>query len=370
MGRRYGRYPRPNGDESMSQLSIHHFGPDPAEVGGIGSVIRLLAERQVGGGIVVSHPTYRRNARLASLRLAAGAALRISLLRKAAVVHVHLAEGGSFVREGALVILARFLGKVTVVTIHAAEFLPFARRYPWLVRSVLRRAQLITCLDQDVLERVRGIAPHALTELMPNPVEMDSRSGGAEETDEIVLFAGEIGLRKGADVLCRAWQLVADSRPQASCIMVGPVRDFIVPETERLEVRPPVNATAMKELMRSARVVALPSRAEGMPMALTEAMSAGRPFVSTPVGGVPELAREGGVLVPVEDHVGLAKHLIGLLADPQFARKLGEDGREFCAATRSVDVIDVQLREFYRASASTSAGGYRPIPWPAGRVHN
>ncbi len=354
----------------MSHSTIHHFGPDPAYVGGMGSVIRLLAEQQVGGGMVVSHPTYRPNARLASLPLAAGAALRIPLLRKSAVVHVHLSEDGSFVREGALVILARLLGKVTVVTIHGCDFLPFARRHPWLARSVLRPAQLITCLDHDVLELVRRIAPQAVTELMPNPVEMDSHSGGADETDEIVLFVGEIGLRKGADVLCRAWQLVADARPQARCIMVGPVRDFIVPETERLEVKPPVDAAAMRELMQSARVVALPSRAEGMPMALTEAMSAGRPFVSTPVGGIPELAREGGVLVPVEDHVGLAEQLIEFLADPQFARKLGEDGRRYCAATRSVDVIDARLRELYRASASTSAGGYRAMPWPADRAQS
>ncbi len=357
-------YAGPVGNGRLNQFTIHHFGPDPAYVGGMGSVIRLLAEQQVGGGAVVSHPTYRPDARLASLPLAARAALKISLLRRAAVVHVHLAENGSFVREGALVILARLLGKVTVVTIHGSEFLPFARRYPWLARSVLRRAQLITCLDQDVVEMVRGIAPQALTALVPNPVQMDSGSGGADETDEIVLFAGEIGLRKGADVLCRAWRVVAESRPQARCIMVGPVRDFVVPEVERLEVRPAVDATAVRELIRSARVVVLPSRAEGMPMTLTEAMSAGRPFVGTPVGGIPELARQGGVLVPVEDHVGLAQHLIDFLADPRLARELGEKGREFCAATRSVDIIDVRLRELYRASASISAGRHRAMLWP------
>jgi glycosyltransferase involved in cell wall biosynthesis len=332
--------------------TVHHFGDDPAYTGGMGSVIRVLAEHRVGGDIVVSHPTWRPNSRLASIPLALTAALRIPRLRKSDVAHVHLAQGGAFLREGALVVLARLLGKFTVVTIHGSGFLPFARRYGWLASGVLRRAHLITCLDREVLHLVRRIAPQARTELMPNPVQMDSGSRGADETCEIVLFAGEIGLRKGADVLCRAWQLVADSRPQARCILVGPVEKFVVPETEGLEVRSPVDATAMRELLRSARVVALPSRAEGMPMVLTEAMSAGRPFVATPVGGIPELARAGGVLVSVEDHVGLANHLIDFLADPRFARMLGENGREFCAATRSVEVIDVRLRELYRGSAS------------------
>jgi glycosyltransferase involved in cell wall biosynthesis len=123
-----------------------------------------------------------------------------------------------------------------------------------------------------------------------------------------------------------------------------------VPDTERLEVRPPVDASAMRELLRGARVVALPSRAEGMPMILTEAMGGGRPFVSTPVGGIPELALGNGILVPVDDDVGLAKCLIDLLADPQLARTLGEHGRSFCLATRSVEVVDARLRELYRAA--------------------
>src|SRR5207244_10696685 len=114
------------------------------------------------------------------------------------------------------------VGHGSVVTIHGSSFLRFARSYGWLASAVLRRAVVITCLDREVLRLVREIAPQARSELMPNPVQMDSDSGGADETDEIVLFAGEISLRKGADVLVRAWRLVADARPRARCMMVGP----------------------------------------------------------------------------------------------------------------------------------------------------
>ena len=92
----------------------------------------------------------------------------------------------------------------------------------------------------------------------------------------------------------------------------------------------------------------MPSRAEGMPMILTEAMSVGRPFVSTPVGGTPDLAKGGGgILVPVGDVGSLARRLIKLLGDPQYARQLGNQGREYCRTTRSVDVIGRRLRELY-----------------------
>jgi glycosyltransferase involved in cell wall biosynthesis len=332
------------------RLKVHHFGPDPAYVGGMGSVIRVLTEHRVGSDTAVLHPTWRPDARFGSLGLALAAALDVMRMRKSEIAHVHLAQKGGVVREGSLVLLARARGVTTVVTLHGSTFLPFARRYPWLVSRILRRAHLITCLDQEVVDFVAQIAPRNRIERVPNPVPMDTESPGVDETEETVVFAGEIGLRKGADVLCRAWQMVADTRPQARCIMVGPIKDFTVPDTERLEVRKPVNAAAMRGLLRTARVVALPSRAEGMPMVLTEAMSGGRPFVSTPVGGIPELAQGGGVLVDVGDDAGLAKWLIAFLADPQLAHQYGEQGRQFCSVTRSVEVVDQQLRALYRTA--------------------
>lgn len=338
--------------DPVDQSAVHHFGPDPAYVGGMGSVIRVLTEQRVGGDVVVNHPTWRPKSRFASAGPALMAAIKILGLQRSAIAHVHIAERGSLVREGALLCLARSRGLVTVATIHGSGFLPFARRHPRLVSFVLRRARLITCLDQAVLDFVRQSAPLVQTELVPNPVAMDNGSPGADETEDVVVFAGEIGTRKGADVLCRAWPRVAASCPEARCIMVGPVRDFLVPQTERLEVRPPVDAAAMRDLVRKARVIVLPSRAEGMPMVLTEAMSAGRPFVTTPVGGIPELARGTGLLVHVEDDLDLARALIDLLADRQLARTLGERGRQFCLATRSVEVVDARLRELYRAAGA------------------
>jgi glycosyltransferase involved in cell wall biosynthesis len=174
----------------------------------------------------------------------------------------------------------------------------------------------------------------------------------ADATDELVVFAGEIGLRKGADVLRRAWPLVAERRAHARCLMVGPVADYRPPDTARLEVRAAVGPQEMASILRSARVVALPARAETMPMILTEAMSMARPFVSTPVGAIPELAAAGGVLVAVGDQIELADRLVELLANPQLARSIGERGRDYCCETRSIETIDARMRELYAQAAA------------------
>jgi len=328
-------------------MTIHHFGPDPAEVGGMGTVLRLLAENRVGGELVALHPTWCRASRPATLVMAGRAARTVSALDQEEIVHVHLSEGGSFLREGALLWLARIRSLPTVATIHGANFVDFASRHPRLVARVLKNADVVTCLDGEALALIRQLAPQPWSELLPNPVVVEDDFAPADQTQEIVLFAGEIGHRKGADVLARAWPLVAARRPNARCLMVGPAGDFVVPQLERLVARGSADAHEMRRLLSSARVVVLPSRAEGMPMVLTEAMSVGRPFVSTPVGGIPELAQEGGVLTAVGDEQGLASCLTALLADPGQARTLGERARNFCLRTRSIEVIDGQLRRLY-----------------------
>ena len=340
----------------QTATAIHHLGPDPATVGGMASVIRVFTEQHVGGDTVDFRATWRPNAPLTSARLAAEAARAVRRLPPGAIVHVHLSEKGSFVREGALVALARRLGLTTVASIHGGEFVQFAARYPWLVAAILGRADLVTCLASETLDCVRQRVPGVHAELVPNPVLVDRDSPSADDTGELVVFAGEISTRKGADTLQRAWRLIAERRPNARCVMVGPIIDYTPPAAERLELRPPVGPAAVRELLRAGRVVALPAHAEALPMILSEAMAAGRPFVSTPVGGIPDLlASGGGVAVAVDDHVALADRLTELLADRALARQLGERGRAFCLLTQSVEIIDARLRALYADAATAAA---------------
>jgi glycosyltransferase involved in cell wall biosynthesis len=201
---------------------------------------------------------------------------------------------------------------------------------------------------------VRRLAPRVRAEILPNPTPIDPLSGPASDTPELALFAGEVGLRKGADVLQRAWEAVAARRPHAHCVVVGPATALQLPPTERLEVRGPVSSIALRELIRGARVIALPSRGEALPMILTEAMAAGRPFVSTATGGTSALA-DGGLIVPIDDHLALADALVALLADPERAQALGSAGRSLCQQWMSPEAVDARLRQLYGRPASATA---------------
>jgi glycosyltransferase involved in cell wall biosynthesis len=74
----------------------------------------------------------------------------------------------------------------------------------------------------------------------------------------------------------------------------------------------------------------LPSRFEGFPLVILEAMLAGVPVIATDVGSVSESVTDGdtGILVAPEDPAALAEAIRRVLADPELARRIGERGRQ------------------------------------------
>jgi glycosyltransferase involved in cell wall biosynthesis len=326
--------------------TVYHFGPSTDYVGGMASVIAMLVTHDLGAAKATAVPTWVPRSHVKSGLLAARAAAMVLRLPRSAAVHVHMSEGGSFLRETAIVAAAKCRRLPRLVTIHGPGFAQFSARRPRLVKVVLRMASAITVLSEIDLNVVRRLAPSVHTEILPNPMPLDSTAGPVAATSEVVLFAGEVGLRKGADVLQQAWRTVASRRPLAKCIVVGPTTDLLLPATDRLEVRGPVDSDEVKRLIREARVIALPSRGEALPMILTEAMAAGRPFVSTPTGGITSLT-DSGIIVPIDDHQALADALIELLADPTRAQSLGTTGQTLCRETMSLDAVGASLRRLY-----------------------
>jgi glycosyltransferase involved in cell wall biosynthesis len=104
-----------------------------------------------------------------------------------------------------------------------------------------------------------------------------------------------------------------------------------------------------------ATVFALPCTREAdggmdnLPTVIMEAMAAGLPVISTPLGGIPEMVDDGvnGELVPERDPAGLAAAIERLLDDPERARQFGERGRQLAHERFSIATSARQLREIF-----------------------
>ena len=93
-----------------------------------------------------------------------------------------------------------------------------------------------------------------------------------------------------------------------------------------------------------------PSRQEGLPVSLLEAMAHGCPVVATRVGGIPQLVEHGrtGLLVPPRDPAALRAAIETVLADPELGRRMGREARARVASLCSWERITDATLEAYR----------------------
>jgi glycosyltransferase involved in cell wall biosynthesis len=138
-------------------------------------------------------------------------------------------------------------------------------------------------------------------------------------------------------ILLRALKrLVADGR-SVHCRFIGdgPDRSPLMSFTDRelpagvVTFQGAVNADRIVDMLHQADLFVLPSFAEGVPVALMEAMSMEIPCISTMITGVPELIRHGvdGLLVSPSDEIELASTISLLMDDEALRRRLGAAGR-------------------------------------------
>jgi glycosyltransferase involved in cell wall biosynthesis len=101
--------------------------------------------------------------------------------------------------------------------------------------------------------------------------------------------------------------------------------------------------------------------AEGLPMALLEALALSKPVVATDVGGVPEIVEDGktGLVVPPRDAAALAEGIVRVLSDPVLARRLGEAGRETVLARFPARTMVQRTEELYFGLLGSRGGKVR-----------
>jgi glycosyltransferase involved in cell wall biosynthesis len=150
----------------------------------------------------------------------------------------------------------------------------------------------------------------------------------------IVGFVGRLVRNKGGETLLHAAHAVLAAEKKVLFVFVGegPCREKWQALAAELGIADDViftgTRTDMPGVYASFDVFVLPSFDEAMPMSLLEAMSSGIPTIATPVGGVPDVVVDGetGILATPGDVTGLTRDILGLLQDPEKARRIGEKG--------------------------------------------
>jgi len=252
------------------------------------------------------------------------------------VVIVHLSQGGSFAREGALLALARARGFATVAQLHGSSFADFARNRPGLVGSVLRAADVVLTLSAQSHAAAEDFVPGERVVLVPNAVA----DGAVRETENLVVFGGAVSKRKGVDVLVAAWERLAPQHPLWKLVIAGPIADQPISVLAGCEFVGPLSHEALMELLERSAIAVLPSRDEAMPMFILEAMARTNCVVATRVGGVPAvLAGGAGVLVEPGDVDALEAALRQAMTDAPWRAKKADLARSAFEANYSAAAV-------------------------------
>jgi glycosyltransferase involved in cell wall biosynthesis len=230
--------------------------------------------------------------------------MRRAVPRDVDLVHAHWLASGA---------VAATLRTPFVVQVWGTD-VELARRAPWLVRWILRRARLAVAASQALAADARALgAPQV--RVVPSGVEVPEQVAEPEEPPH-VLYAGRLSPEKGIDDFLAA----TEGLPRV-VVGAGPVR-----------VAGGIGAVAPSQLgsyYERAAVVCVPSRREGYGMVAREAMAYGRPVVASAVGGLLDAIEDGvdGLLVPPRDVASLRAAIERLLGDADLRRGLGEAAR-------------------------------------------
>jgi L-malate glycosyltransferase len=207
------------------------------------------------------------------------------------------------------------------------------------------RIRLLTC---GFSERVAHIEPAAREQM---------RSAmGVRPGETVLIKVARFWPEKRHDVLLHALHLLLRRTPAVRLWIpgVGPEEARIKALATDLGLDGHVQflgfRTDLPELLALADVQVHSSDEEGVPLAILSGMAAGKPIVSTGVGGIVEVLRHErtGVLVPRRDPSGLADAVAELIADPLRQRVLGCGARQFIQREYSLDAATRRVEALYR----------------------
>jgi glycosyltransferase involved in cell wall biosynthesis len=273
------------------------------------------------------------------------------LLRKPVVVNPH--RSGSIGDIGVLTLRRPISGRLRIAA---------ARRWSGAFVSISR----------DVHQELRGagIAEAKIWDIS-NGVSLDHFHPLAAEQRTALrarlgLPSGRLSYAKGLDVLLDSWARVLQAVPDAQLALVGAGDEQAALEAQaqtrgiRERVHFMGGQADVTPFLQTADVFVLPSRTEGLPVALLEAMACQLPCVATAVGGNVDVLRDAvnGRLTPSEDAVALAHALIDALTNPA-AAAWGEQARLHITQHCSLRAVAERYIEMYTTLLTARRG--RPI---------
>lgn len=294
------------------------------------------------------------------------------------IVHTHTPNASALVRLACRKL--RKNGLRVFYTAHGFHFYSGAPRKNWLVYYPIEKilshwTDVLITMNQEDYQRARTFRAQSVAFTHGVGVDIarfqldwteeqryEKRHAlGIADDDFMILSVGELIRRKNHETAIRAVAALKDPTVKYVICGAGELKEQLEALTKELGVSGQVKLLGIRrdigELNQAADLFLFPSFQEGLPVALMEAMAAGKAVACSRIRGNVDLVADGqgGLLCPPDDVEGWARNLARLVADPALRRQMGM-WNETAVEAFSIQRVLAELREIYGLSHQGKEG--------------
>lgn len=280
--------------------------------------------------------------------------------KKIDVVHMHVAERGSFYRKSIIVLMCKRFKVSTILHHHGAEFDLFynqaSRNKQKYISYILENVDINVVLSEKLTQMITSKAPKAKVDFLYNGVNIGENNLYNKEAKNI-LFLGRLGTRKGTYDLLSAIKKIDND-------IDFNIKVYLCGDGEIEEVKKDVTDLGIQhrvahvgwigkkekeEFFNNASINILPSYNEGLPMTILETMAYGIPNISTNIASIPEVIEDGenGYLITPGDIDSLAGKIIELVDNAELRLSLSISSYNTISSKFSLESNVNKLKKIY-----------------------
>lgn len=272
------------------------------------------------------------------------------------IVHIHFSISSSAKRKYIFFRLAKVYGKKTVIHLHCGSQIDDIWNDTY--QTMFEQCDYGIVLTESLKTKVEThIGKSDRLKVVYNPCPILTRPTVYEKQNHI-LFSGHLIPDKGYQDLIKAFANVAKKHPDWKVVFAGNREvDQARALAERLGISKQVvllgwvGGEEKHKAYSEAKVLCLPSYAEGFPMSVLDAWAYGIPVVTTPVGGIPDVAVDGEnmLLFNPGDIDRLAIQIDKVMSDENLRNQLAEESSKLAAGAFNVKTITEQVGTLYNS---------------------
>lgn len=270
------------------------------------------------------------------------------------IVHFHISLPMTVRRKYPLFKMAKLLNKKIVIHLHCGSQINdiWNEKYQYMFEKCDCGILLSESLKRKV-EGFIGVSDKLRVVYNPCPIITEPQE---YEKQNYILYSGTLYEGKGYKDLINAFQMIASVHKDWKLVMAGNGEVENAKELAReLKIDTQVillgwvAGEAKHKIFKEAKILCLPSYAEGFPMAVLDAWAYGLPVITTPVGGVSDIAVDGENMLLFEpgNIKVLSEKIDTLIRNEQLRKKMMKESKKLADSLFCLDVVTQKIAEIY-----------------------